>query len=504
MPATGCGETTHPAERPESHRSSTDKSKVPTSSTTHKTTSQRPRDDRLTRPPDKHRRGTAPSDTRGSRPPHQSSKTPAKQITGAGASGSSDTRGFRPPLQSSRTPAKQITGAGASDRTRREESSRTPLRDAENKEESRRHTDPSTKLYRDRRAAYRVVQRWGDRPASELDERRRESLAWARAVIAQKEEALKASRAGEGKRPRPREDAESSPKRARQGPSPRQKPMRSFSEVVKDNMIWAVIDRGNPDGAISPGNWKLTEIALLKIYKEIMKESPGPAPKCRDAGWHHGQIKLVACLDKRSADLYSAAISRVGEVWPGARLEVVSRDMIPSRPRSRTWVPAEPSDPKEILELLQMSNPSLPTEDWKVVKVGEVKGSSREIVVVLNEESVPTIEKADGEVSYGFGSICQRIYKQDSKEAARSKEKKMEERRAAEEGATGIEDIDSDSLSSLEGDSDVRVASRWFSKLTTIEDEDLDLLDTGVQAESEAREESSHGAVREADEGGAD
>jgi len=468
MPAAGCGEATHPVDRPESHRQNR-KEKVPTN----QTTSQRSSSDRTTRPSDRPRSGTAPS------------------------------RSFRPPLQSSRTPAKQITGAGAPSRTRGEESSRTPLRAAADKAESSRSSDSDKKTYRDRRAAYRIMDKWGEIPTSELSDSRKESVAWARAIIAQKEEALRLRKEGEGKRPRPKEDAESSAKRARQGPSPKQKPLRSFSEVVKDNLVWAIIDRGNPDGAISPGNWKQVEIALLKVYKEVMQESPGPAPKCRDAGWYHGQVKLVACLDSRSADLYKMAISRVGEVWPGARLEAVSRDLIPSRPRSRAWVPAEPSDPKEILEMLQLSNPSLPTEDWKVVKVGEAKGSSREIVVVLNEESASLIKEVDGEVSYGFGSICLRIYRQDSKEAARSQERKAEEERVAEE-ASAMVGIDSDSLSSLEGDSDVRVASKWLSKLTTIEDEDLVLSDTGIQAESGTGEESSHGAACKADQGGAD
>ena len=49
--------------------------------------------------------------------------------------------------------------------------------------------------------------------------------------------------------------------------------------------------------------------------------------------------------DRHSVHLYKLAISRIGEAWPGAKLEVVNEEDIPQRPRARTLVPAEPSDP---------------------------------------------------------------------------------------------------------------------------------------------------------------
>ena len=67
-------------------------------------------------------------------------------------------------------------------------------------------------------------------------------------------------------------------------------------------------------------------------------------------------MKLIVCMDQYSVDLYKLAISSLGEAWPGAKLEVVNAEDIPQRPRARTVVPAEPSDPQTILKIVRRSN----------------------------------------------------------------------------------------------------------------------------------------------------
>jgi len=54
---------------------------------------------------------------------------------------------------------------------------------------------------------------------------------------------------------------------------------------------------------------------------------------------------LIACEEERPAALYKAAINKVDEVYPGAKLEVCEAADIPSRLRARVWLPSEPSEP---------------------------------------------------------------------------------------------------------------------------------------------------------------
>jgi len=98
-----------------------------------------------------------------------------------------------------------------------------------------------------------------------------------------------------------------------------------------------------------------------------LDEKPGPPPDCTDAGWYQGNVKLIAFEDERLAALYKAAINKVGEVYPGAKLVVCEAADIPSRPTAMVWLPSEPSVPEAILSLLTRFNPKLPTDGWKVV-----------------------------------------------------------------------------------------------------------------------------------------
>ena len=278
----------------------------------------------------------------------------------------------------------------------------------------------SMQAYRMRRKAHRILAELSGTPASELSDRDRASLKWAKENVSirpqdiPQEQQCQKRQLSPGTPPaHPTANNSKRPKLATAKPASKSAPnptARAFSDVAKDSLVWAIIDRSNGDGTISPANWKLVESALRGVYKDIIRAHPGPSPVCRDFGWHQGHVKLIACADQRSADLYKLAIELVGEVWPGAKLEAVTRDQIPNRPRSKAWVPLDPSTPEEILELLQLSNSELPAHDWKVAKLGEPTGNLREALIVLNEESLAPLEASKGIVNYGFGSITLRIY----------------------------------------------------------------------------------------------
>lgn len=278
---------------------------------------------------------------------------------------------------------------------------------------SKRRGNPSLMAFRERRSAYRLLDRLKLIPEAELSEKDKESRAWANRVLAGRKGTITDPAS---KRQRSLDEQEpTSSKRPKIGLPPARvvKPTKPFSEVAKDSLIWAVVDRSNPDGAISVDNWRSVRIELLRVFMDVMERNPGPTPCCRDAGWYKGRVKLIACADQRSADLYKLAISSLGEVWPGAKLEAVPKDQIPSRPRARTWLPAEPSDPEKILALIRMCNPTLPTHDWRVALVGDAKGKTRQAIVILNEESLAPLSAAAGVICYGFDSLTLAVYSKD-------------------------------------------------------------------------------------------
>ncbi|KAH8335848.1 hypothetical protein KR074_011603, partial [Drosophila pseudoananassae] len=75
----------------------------------------------------------------------------------------------------------------------------------------------------------------------------------------------------------------------------------------------------------------------------------------------------------------------------------------------------KPADPKTILTMLRMCNPTLPTADWRVAKVEEAEGLRRQVVLTLNEETVKALERTEHRLKYGFEHVSVRIYKSDAK-----------------------------------------------------------------------------------------
>lgn len=152
------------------------------------------------------------------------------------------------------------------------------------------------------------------------------------------------------------------------------KSSKHLSEVLKEGLAWAIIEKSHPDGLIDPTKWKLVEHALLDVFLMVMCSNLGPSPSFRDTGRFQVYIKLVAYSDLRFMDLYKAAFSRIGKVSPGARLTAVPPDQIPHSPRSRVRIPTGPSDPEPLLKILMVNNTYQPTSNRRVAKVADQFG----------------------------------------------------------------------------------------------------------------------------------
>lgn len=225
-----------------------------------------------------------------------------------------------------------------------------------------------------------------------------ELLRWAKSVLPNFQPAKAGSSGKSTKRQRSMDEHITQTKRTR-----------------KDRILIGVLDRGFKDGWILRDHWRIVENELQDRFLQLLELNGGQPPMCEDAGWHQGSVKAIACHDVNSANLYKKAVASIGEVYKGAKLEAVDWDKIPSKLRARAWISAKPAEPERILRLLQVCNPHLPTANWWVVKVGEVKGLSRQIILTIDEKSAEIILKSDGLVTYGFKKVAIRIYKSDAK-----------------------------------------------------------------------------------------
>ena len=89
-------------------------------------------------------------------------------------------------------------------------------------------------------------------------------------------------------------------------------------------------------------------------------------------------------------------------------------DLFERRPKSIAKLPAEPSDPSEILKILQKCNPQLPTQDWKVVRVIKTPKNYIKVLVILNNDSLLPLRQSHGKIYYGFGTTVLQVHPGDN------------------------------------------------------------------------------------------
>ncbi|XP_070063281.1 uncharacterized protein [Drosophila virilis] len=176
-------------------------------------------------------------------------------------------------------------------------------------------------------------------------------------------------------------------------------------------ILIGVLDYGNREQRVPRHQWKWVEAALAIRCIELLETDPGPPPVCNAVGWYWGSVKVIACEDRRSAELYKTAIENIGEIYPGANLVAVDWIKVPVKPCPRLWSPSSIIEPEHIMTMRR--NPILHTKDWKVLNVEEVHGATNQ-VIILNKESLAPIVAACSALNLGVSSVTIKVYKADA------------------------------------------------------------------------------------------
>ncbi|KAI9428625.1 hypothetical protein F5148DRAFT_1296768 [Russula earlei] len=198
----------------------------------------------------------------------------------------------------------------------------------------------------------------------------------------------------------------SAPKRTRSGEGPlmgSKKPRKQESIGVDPSLRVAVIDRSDPDGQISPANWvRLEGELMLQMAADDREE--GEVQFC-GIDWLKG-VKVIDCVNKESVRFLKNAIDGVGEFWPGAKLEVVARSLIPLRPIVYVRLLPPILAPEVVLKLLKKQNKGLNTQVWSVLSTIPCESSSAvEMKIAVDGAALEMLQASEGRLRMGFGTV---------------------------------------------------------------------------------------------------
>lgn len=197
-------------------------------------------------------------------------------------------------------------------------------------------------------------------------------------------------------------------------------PKSLASEVARDHLTVALLDRKDEFGRMSLEQWKTVEV---KMMQALMCCAVDPAilvlPSYDGAGWLFG-VKLIKCTDQNSLDWFTKTVKEVTGLWEGANLEIVVRSDIPTAPKAKVFIPmeAEITPPAMALTLLQKQNPSVPTSDWKLLRAlkPDNRGKGQILILQINKDAEAMLYPVFGKMAFGFGNVHLRLKKRNPRD----------------------------------------------------------------------------------------
>ena len=183
-----------------------------------------------------------------------------------------------------------------------------------------------------------------------------------------------------------------------------------LSEVMKSHLTVALIDKTEELGKLSMSHWKTVERLLIEeLYKHITSDTKGLIPFFDGAGWFQG-VKLIKCNDQFSLDWCTKAVRNLKGLWEGAALEIVERSNIPSIPKAKVFIPVS-MPPEVVLDLLKRQNTTIPTSDWKILKVVKAvdKDAGQMHILQINKEAEDILYPRFGKMAWGISCVYLRL-----------------------------------------------------------------------------------------------
>ncbi|XP_054734788.1 uncharacterized protein LOC129242255 [Anastrepha obliqua] len=193
------------------------------------------------------------------------------------------------------------------------------------------------------------------------------------------------------KRNRSQDVIDQAPKRPKVSSSIEETKQRPFSEVVKDNLLYALIDETTNSGKVVLQKWGQVEAKLSKLVldKHVVGAQGGFLPSFDSAGVLRG-CRVIKCDDD----------------W--------SRVVLERHPRARIWLPVMDLSGAEVLKCLKSHNPAVPMDDWAIVKAEKPQKSSMSFVLQINDECLPILKQQDNKMRFGLRKAKLKIFKADS------------------------------------------------------------------------------------------
>lgn len=183
-----------------------------------------------------------------------------------------------------------------------------------------------------------------------------------------------------------------------------------LNDVLTNDLKVSIVDRSYHGTRINSENYlKIESFIFDEIFHSSIRNPSIPGPKYNSHERFRG-FRIVSCDSILSLVFLKDSIRRMGELWPGARLEVIPLRELPSLPRVFINMPCGEQDVgqdygKKLIQVIKAQNSDLNTTNWGALHVGQPLNSSVFVVLTIDDESLHVIKKKGNSLTIGMREI---------------------------------------------------------------------------------------------------
>lgn len=189
----------------------------------------------------------------------------------------------------------------------------------------------------------------------------------------------------------------------------------SFSELSKMTLKVTIVDANAPELRITLKQFSDIEYAIQDaMWERIDADNNksyfvGASMDERFRGY-----RIISCGSEETLKFLKDTVSGLGELWPGANIQVRHLLELPKAPLIKLNLPVrDMSNAKKVLGILMANNSDLPIKNWKLTQIGKPFDGRIPVLFRVDENTIRLLEEKGFKIIYGIRSVMVNVQQSD-------------------------------------------------------------------------------------------
>ncbi|XP_013118463.1 uncharacterized protein LOC106095712 [Stomoxys calcitrans] len=175
-------------------------------------------------------------------------------------------------------------------------------------------------------------------------------------------------------------------------------------QANSEGLLLALVNEDFSKNHVVTSLWHEIECKLsAMVIDYILKNSNGSQLPSYNSSKLYRGCRLIKCMDEFSKSLIMDFVKAISNSWEGLNLKLIPAQDVPRRPCARIWLPPLTAlSNHKLLKSLRLHNPSVPMQDWYIMRREITKNNSLCCLVLITEEGVSALKNIGYRLRFGI------------------------------------------------------------------------------------------------------